>query len=134
VHILFVEISLCNSGILQVCQNKEKKKDDENYLASSFQPVANRQIFAGNLVNAQTVRREKYPREFFPEVIKKKSSLNIFKLNYFAGEMVTKRFYTNSMVNQRLVCYLILEIISNRLFLVYSTCLMYIYSMTHQTF
>jgi inositol-1,4,5-trisphosphate 5-phosphatase len=67
VHILFVEISLCNSGILQVCQNKEKKKDDENYLASSFQPVANRQIFAGNLVNAQTVRREKYPREFFPE-------------------------------------------------------------------
>jgi inositol-1,4,5-trisphosphate 5-phosphatase len=38
-----------------------------NFTTSSFQPVANRQIFAGNLVNAQTVRREKYPREFFPE-------------------------------------------------------------------
>ena len=37
-------------------------------LASSFQPVVNRQIFAGNLVNAQTLRKEKYPREFFPEV------------------------------------------------------------------
>ncbi len=41
-----------------------------DYLASTFQSVANRQIFAGNLVNAQTIRREKYPREFFPEVNK----------------------------------------------------------------
>ncbi len=68
-HILFVEISLCNSGILQVCQNEEEKQRIICvYLASSFQSVANRQIFAGNLVNAQTIRREKYPREFFPEV------------------------------------------------------------------
>jgi len=39
-------------------------------LASSFQTVVNRQIFAGNLVNTQTLRKEKYPREFFPEVKK----------------------------------------------------------------
>ncbi|CAF4048797.1 unnamed protein product [Rotaria sp. Silwood2] len=38
-----------------------------NFTTSCFQVVANRQIFAGNLVNAQTLRREKYPREFFPE-------------------------------------------------------------------
>lgn len=37
-------------------------------LASSFQNVVNRQIFTGNLINAQTLRKEKYPREFFAEV------------------------------------------------------------------
>jgi len=38
-----------------------------NFISSSFQPVVNRQIFAGNLLNAQTLRKEKYPRDFFPE-------------------------------------------------------------------
>jgi len=38
-----------------------------NFTTSTFQTVVNRQIFAGNLVNAQTLRKEKYPREFFPE-------------------------------------------------------------------
>ncbi|CAF3406094.1 unnamed protein product [Rotaria sp. Silwood1] len=38
-----------------------------NFTTSSFQTVVNRQIFAGNLVNAQALRREKYPRDFFPE-------------------------------------------------------------------
>ncbi|CAF0925367.1 unnamed protein product [Rotaria sordida] len=38
-----------------------------NFTTSSFQAVVNRQIFAGSLVNAQTLRREKYPRDFFPE-------------------------------------------------------------------
>ena len=38
-----------------------------SFLASSFQPVVNCQIFAGDVVNAQTLRKEKYPREFFPE-------------------------------------------------------------------
>ncbi len=37
-------------------------------LASSFQNAMNRQIFTGNLLNAQTIRKEKFPREFFPEV------------------------------------------------------------------
>ena len=52
--------------------------------ASSFQPVVNRQIFAGNLLHAQTLRKEKYPREFFPEV--KRTKLNDFDLihsNFF---------------------------------------------------
>jgi len=84
------------------------------YLASSFQTVVNRQIFAGNLVNAQTLRKEKYPREFFPEV--KKSSRKICHTKIFLGKMVSKRFYTNSMVNKWLVN--ILEFcISNLLFL-----------------
>jgi hypothetical protein len=55
----------------------EMKDDYFVYLALSFQTVVNRQIFAGNLVNAQTLRKEKYPREFFPEV--KKSSRKIFR-------------------------------------------------------
>ncbi|CAF2157491.1 unnamed protein product [Rotaria magnacalcarata] len=38
-----------------------------NFTSSSFQAVVNRQIFAGNLVNAQTIRKEKYPKEFCPE-------------------------------------------------------------------
>jgi hypothetical protein len=37
-------------------------------LASSFQNAMNRQIFTGNLLNAQTLRKEKFPRDFFPEV------------------------------------------------------------------
>jgi hypothetical protein len=36
--------------------------------ASSFQNVVDRQISTGNLLNAQTIRKEKFPREFFPEV------------------------------------------------------------------
>jgi hypothetical protein len=45
------------------------KRDENSFcLASSFQAVVNRQILAGNLVNTQTLKREKYPREFFPEV------------------------------------------------------------------
>jgi hypothetical protein len=52
------------------------------YLASSFHPVVNRQIFAGNLVNAQTLRKQKYPREFFPEVKKKQTFLIYF--DFFA--------------------------------------------------
>lgn len=38
-----------------------------NFSTLCFQPIVNRQIFAGSLVNAQTIRRGKYPREFFPE-------------------------------------------------------------------
>ncbi len=38
------------------------------YLASSFQNVVNRQIFTGNLINVQTIRKEKFPRDFFSEV------------------------------------------------------------------
>jgi hypothetical protein len=53
-------------------RKKRRKLGFINFLASSFQPVVNRQIFAGNLVNAQTLRKEKYPRQFFPEVKKKR--------------------------------------------------------------
>ncbi|UJR20820.1 hypothetical protein I4U23_023931 [Adineta vaga] len=38
-----------------------------NFATSTFQNVVNCQIFAGNVRNAQTLRKEKYPREFFPE-------------------------------------------------------------------
>lgn len=38
------------------------------FLAETFQSVVNRQIFAGNLATAQTIRKEKYPKEFCPEV------------------------------------------------------------------
>jgi inositol-1,4,5-trisphosphate 5-phosphatase len=72
------------------------------YLASSFHPVVNRQIFAGNLVNAQTLRKQKYPREFFPEV-KKKCSKKFLLRKFFLDKMVSKRFYTNSLVNKWLV-------------------------------
>jgi hypothetical protein len=49
-------------------KTKEMKSCYLYNLASSFQTVANRQIFAGNLINAQTLRKEKFPRQFFPEV------------------------------------------------------------------
>ncbi|UJR28749.1 hypothetical protein I4U23_009976 [Adineta vaga] len=38
-----------------------------NFTTSSFQLVSDRQISTGNLINAQTFRKEKFPREFFPE-------------------------------------------------------------------
>ena len=57
--------------------------------ASSFQNVVNRQIFAGNLLNTQTLRKEKFPREFFPEVkkkiIKKKNISNLFFFHRLNG-------------------------------------------------
>lgn len=49
-------------------------------LASSFHNVVNRQISVGNLINAQTLRKEKFPREFFPEV--KTNSLIEIKIRY----------------------------------------------------
>jgi hypothetical protein len=57
-------------------KTKEMKSCYLYNLASSFQTVANRQIFAGNLINAQTLRKEKFPRQFFPEV--KILSKNLF--------------------------------------------------------
>lgn len=45
-------------------------------LAASFQNVVNRQILTGNLINAQTLRKEKFPREFFSEV-KTKTALDL---------------------------------------------------------
>ncbi|CAF0952281.1 unnamed protein product [Adineta steineri] len=38
-----------------------------NFPTSSFQNVVNRQIYTGNLINVETLRKEKFPREFFPE-------------------------------------------------------------------
>lgn len=68
--ISFVKISQLNNGILQV------NFIDFLFLnwklifisASCFQRVTDCQIFTGNLVNVQTLRKEKFPREFFPEV------------------------------------------------------------------
>ena len=64
---------------------KDERKIDYSsvYLASSFQPVINSQIFAGNLVNAQTIRREKYPREYFPEVLQSLLSTCLNQIFYF---------------------------------------------------
>lgn len=71
-HILFVKMFLFNSGISQVGRKIDVNMNFYLFLlrllASSFQAVVNRQIFAGNLANAQTLRKEKYPREFCPEV------------------------------------------------------------------
>ncbi|CAF1439723.1 unnamed protein product [Rotaria sordida] len=38
-----------------------------NFTTSCFEYVTNRQIHTGNLVHIQTVRKEKFPREFFSE-------------------------------------------------------------------
>lgn len=72
-------------------------------LASTFQPVVNCQIFAGNVRNAQTLRKEKYPREFFPEVSHRSSTNSPLSSSVLLDEMVSKRLYSNSLVNQWLV-------------------------------
>ncbi|CAF1259406.1 unnamed protein product, partial [Didymodactylos carnosus] len=38
-----------------------------NFQTSSFEAVVDRQIFTGNLIETQSLRKEKFPREFFPE-------------------------------------------------------------------
>ncbi|CAF1616835.1 unnamed protein product [Adineta ricciae] len=66
-----------------------------NFTTSSFQQISDRQIHTGNLINAQTLRKEKYPREFFPEAkwSRKGFTQTRWSINNFIFDMVNVHLF-----------------------------------------
>jgi len=66
-----------------------------NFTTSSFQPVTDRQIYTGNLIHVQTQRKEKFPREFFPEAkwSRKGFTQTRWSINGFIFDMVNVHLF-----------------------------------------
>ncbi|CAF1160220.1 unnamed protein product [Rotaria sp. Silwood1] len=66
-----------------------------NFTTSCFEYVMNRQISTGNLIHVQTVRKEKFPREFFSEAkwSRKGFTQTRWSINNFIFDMVNVHLF-----------------------------------------